>query len=97
MHGPRLAGYLRILRITHQGRASTNTVVGYSYVAVTAGHAATQPVHADNLVFMGSAGAGVERAADLHLVGVLTLFAIFGIWHTFRDWPRSRSAGALGG
>ncbi|MGW4095020.1 alpha/beta hydrolase [Nocardia sp. NPDC004750] len=67
---PLLRDYQEGLRATHEGTASLNTVVGYSYGAVTAGHAAMQPLYADQVAFMGSFGTGVERATDLRLVGV---------------------------
>ncbi|ONM49767.1 hypothetical protein B0T44_12645 [Nocardia donostiensis] len=67
---PLLRDFQEGLRITHQGSQSNNTVIGFSYASVLTGHAAEQPLHADNIVFAGSFGVGAQRAADLRLVGV---------------------------
>nr|WP_280453787.1 alpha/beta hydrolase [Nocardia brasiliensis] len=67
---PLLRDYLTGLRATHDGPPSHNTVIGYSYGAVTTGHAAMRPLDADKIIFLGSFGTGVEHAADLRLTGV---------------------------
>ncbi|MEV6432221.1 alpha/beta hydrolase [Nocardia sp. NPDC051463] len=69
---PVLRSYQEGLRVTHEGPPSHNTVLGYSYGSVTAGHAAAYevPLAADNIIFAGSFGTGVERASDLRLAGV---------------------------
>ncbi|ONM49255.1 hypothetical protein B0T44_06585 [Nocardia donostiensis] len=65
-----LRSYHEGLRATHEGAPSNNTLLGYSYGAVNAGYAARQPLEADNIIFVGSFGTGVDRAADLRLAGV---------------------------
>ncbi|MEU7629908.1 alpha/beta hydrolase [Nocardia sp. NPDC049220] len=65
-----LRSYHEGLRATHEGPAAQHTALGYSSGAVNIGHAAMQPLHADNLIFAGGFGTGVERAADLRLAGV---------------------------
>lgn len=71
-HGaPLLRGYQEGLRVTHEGPPARHTVLGYSYGSVTVGHAAANaPLEADNIIFMGSFGVGVDRATDLKLAGV---------------------------
>jgi len=55
------------LRVTHDAGASHNTVVGHSYGSTTIGYAARgHGLDADELVFVGSPGVGVEHAGDLH-------------------------------
>ncbi|WP_280437380.1 alpha/beta hydrolase [Nocardia carnea] len=68
---PLLRGYQEGLRVTHEGSPARHTVLGYSYGSVTAGHAAAHaPLEADNVVFLGSFGVGVDHATDLKLAGV---------------------------
>jgi uncharacterized protein YukE len=61
------------LRRFQEGLANINghanhTVIGHSYGATVVGHAARTPgLHADNLVFVGSLGVGVDRASDLNI------------------------------
>lgn len=69
-YAERAAGDLRRfqdgLRVTHDAGASHNTVVGHSYGSTTIGYAARgSGLDADELVFVGSPGVGVEHAADL--------------------------------
>jgi len=53
------------LRATHDGSARL-TVLGHSYGSLVVGHAAVDPEFAaDGVVFVGSPGVGVDRAADL--------------------------------
>ncbi|MEY9855037.1 uncharacterized protein YukE [Catenulispora sp. GAS73] len=56
------------LRMTHQGPASLNSIIGHSYGSTTVGFAMRDmglPV--DRVIFVGSPGVGVEHAADLHI------------------------------
>jgi hypothetical protein len=56
------------LRATHDGERSHNTVLGHSYGSLVAGVTARdRGLDADDLVFVGSPGVGVDRAADLGL------------------------------
>ncbi|HEY2765346.1 MAG TPA: alpha/beta hydrolase [Pseudonocardiaceae bacterium] len=53
-------------RVTHQGTPSHNTVLGHSYGSTVVGYAAKgHPLAADDVIFVGSPGVGVEHAADL--------------------------------
>jgi Alpha/beta hydrolase len=55
------------LRATHDGSARL-TVLGHSYGSLVVGHAASDPgLAADDVVFVGSPGVGVEAAAELHV------------------------------
>ncbi|HEX2417372.1 MAG TPA: alpha/beta hydrolase [Micromonosporaceae bacterium] len=72
-HAERAAGDLRRfqdgLRVTHDGSASHNTVIGHSYGSTAIGYAAKAGgIDADELVFLGSPGVGVDHAS--HLKGV---------------------------
>lgn len=54
------------LRTTHEGPPSHNTVVGHSYGSTVVGFTARDHgLDADEVVFIGSPGVGVEHAADL--------------------------------
>ncbi|MFC9434763.1 alpha/beta hydrolase [Nocardia sp. NPDC057030] len=68
----RVRQYHEGLRVTHQGQSSRNTTIGHSYGGVLAGHSAGggNILDTDNLVFIGSSGAGVQGVADLRLTGV---------------------------
>ncbi|MBB5871526.1 hypothetical protein F4553_004905 [Allocatelliglobosispora scoriae] len=56
------------LTITHDGEIGQQTLVGHSYGSLVIGETARdRGVAADDLVFLGSAGVGVDHAADLHL------------------------------
>lgn len=56
------------LRATHEGPPSHNTVLGHSYGSTVIGHAAAEsPLAADELVFAGSPGVGVQHASDLNI------------------------------
>ena len=56
------------LRATHEGARSHNTVIGHSYGSTVIGHtAATEGLDADDVVFVGSPGVGVDNAADLNM------------------------------
>jgi hypothetical protein len=56
------------LRATHEGERSHNTVLGHSYGTLAAGVTARDAgLDADDLVFVGSPGAGVDRAGELGL------------------------------
>ncbi len=59
------------LRATHEGPPSHNTVIGHSYGTTTVGYAARDPqgLAANDLIFVGSPGVGVNTAADLHIEG----------------------------
>jgi Alpha/beta hydrolase len=55
------------LRATHDG-GGRRIVLGHSYGSLVVGEAAAQPgLAADDVVFVGSPGVGVDRAADLHV------------------------------
>ncbi|MGW4399902.1 alpha/beta hydrolase [Amycolatopsis nivea] len=59
------------LRASHEGAPSHNTVLGHSYGTTVIGHAARDGgLNADDLIFAGSPGVGVEHANQLHLDGV---------------------------
>jgi len=56
------------LRATHEGERSHNTVLGHSYGTLTAGVTARDAgLDADDLVFVGSPGVGVDRVGELRL------------------------------
>jgi hypothetical protein len=56
------------LRATHEGVPSHNTVIGHSYGSTVIGHtAASDGLNADDVVFVGSPGVGVDNAADLNM------------------------------
>jgi len=56
------------LRATHEGARSHNTVIGHSYGSTVIGHtAASEGLDADDVVFVGSPGVGVDNASDLNL------------------------------
>jgi hypothetical protein len=56
------------LAATHDGEIGEQSVVGYSYGALVVGETARDNgIRADDLVFLGSAGAGVPAAADLNV------------------------------
>jgi hypothetical protein len=56
------------LRATHEGVPSHNTVIGHSYGSTVIGHtAASDGLDADDVVFVGSPGVGVDNAADLNI------------------------------
>ncbi|MGO1049740.1 alpha/beta hydrolase [Crossiella sp. CA198] len=63
-----LARFQDGLRVTHDGPPSHNTVVGHSYGSTVVGHTARDlGIKADELVFIGSPGVGVERADQLNM------------------------------
>ncbi|WHT17804.1 alpha/beta hydrolase [Crossiella sp. CA-258035] len=63
-----LARFQDGLRVTHEGEPSHNTVVGHSYGSTVVGHTARDlGIKADDVVFIGSPGVGVERADQLNL------------------------------
>ncbi|APU12878.1 MULTISPECIES: alpha/beta hydrolase [Actinoalloteichus] len=54
------------LRATHHGEPSNNTVMGHSYGSVVIGHTASSGgIAADNLIFAGSPGVGVDHVSEL--------------------------------
>ena len=56
------------LRATHEGSPARQTVLGHSYGSLVVGTAArTAGLQADSVVFVGSAGVGVDSAARLHV------------------------------
>ena len=59
------------LRATHEGAPSHNTMIGHSYGSTTVGFAArdSDGLAANDLIFVGSPGVGVNSAADLHIQG----------------------------
>lgn len=62
-----LANFQEGLRVSHEGPTpSNNTVIGHSYGSTVAGEAARDhPGIANNLVFIGSPGVGVDHADQL--------------------------------
>ena len=67
---PALRGFQEGLRATHDGAPSHNTVIGHSYGSTTIGYAAKDGhLAADDLIFVGSPGVGVDEAADLDFDG----------------------------
>jgi len=67
---PRLVDDLAALRVAHTQAAGGDahvTLVGHSYGSYIVGKAMTQGAGADDVVFMGSPGVGVNHAADLHV------------------------------
>ena len=69
---PALNAFQESLSITHVGGESQNTVLGHSYGSTVIGTAASgeYTLDADNLVFAGSPGAGVEHVNEFNLTGV---------------------------
>lgn len=65
-HGD-LSNFQEGLRVTHEGETpSHNTLVGHSYGSTVAGEAAANGgSHADDVVFLGSPGVGVDDASEL--------------------------------
>lgn len=56
------------LRATHLGAPAQQTVLGHSYGSLVVGSAAARPgLAADDVVFVGSPGVGVDSAAELHV------------------------------
>lgn len=56
------------LAATHDGEIGQQTVVGHSYGTLVIGETARDlGLAADDVVFLGSPGVGVEHAADLHI------------------------------
>lgn len=66
---PELRSFQAGLRETHDGPPSHNVVLGHSYGSTVVGHAAAGGLRADDLIFVGSPGVGVDSAAELHLDG----------------------------
>lgn len=65
---PALRRFQDGLRATHQGPPAHQTVVGHSYGSLVVGKAATGAgLDADDLVFVGSPGVGVDSAAQLRV------------------------------
>ncbi|MBN6039990.1 alpha/beta hydrolase [Amycolatopsis sp. 195334CR] len=59
------------LRVTHEGEPSRNTVIGHSYGSTVVGVTSRDlGIDADQLVFVGSPGVGVEHVHDLNITGV---------------------------
>ncbi len=55
------------LRVTHDGPPAQQTVLGHSYGSLVVGAAAARPgLAADNVVFVGSPGVGVDSVSQLH-------------------------------
>jgi alpha/beta hydrolase family protein len=65
---PVLRRFQEGLRTTHQGSADHQTVIGHSYGSLVVGKAAAGPgLAADDVVFVGSPGVGVDSADQLHV------------------------------
>lgn len=69
---PRLNQFQEGLRAAHDGPRSYNTVIGHSYGSTVIGYSAShgRTLDADNLIFAGSPGVGVQHASDLRLTGL---------------------------
>lgn len=70
---PSLDSFQSGLRTTHEGvTRSRNTVIGHSYGTLLVGESAShgRTLDADNVVFLGSPGVGVDHASDLRLTGI---------------------------
>ncbi len=66
--GPTLDSFQHGLRATHEGAPSHNTVLGHSYGSTVVGHtAADHGLAADDVIFLGSPGVGVDHASELGL------------------------------
>jgi pimeloyl-ACP methyl ester carboxylesterase len=67
--GHRLSQFVDGLRASDTGAESHLTVIGHSYGSTTVAHAAHDGLDADNLVLLGSPGAGGEAhdVGDLHM------------------------------
>ncbi|MET7968002.1 alpha/beta hydrolase [Micromonospora sp. NPDC005305] len=66
--GPALHRFQEGLRASHEGPPARQTVLGHSYGSVVVGTAARDHgLSADALVFVGSPGVGVDRAAELRM------------------------------
>lgn len=64
----RLSAFQDGLRATHDGPPSHNTLIGHSYGTTVVGMTARDHARiADDVVFIGSPGVGVNHAADLHI------------------------------
>ncbi|GIF72925.1 alpha/beta hydrolase [Asanoa siamensis] len=64
--GPALHDFAEGLRATHEGPPAQQTVLGHSYGSLTVGTTVrTTGLAADDLVFVGSPGVGVDHATDL--------------------------------
>lgn len=89
------------LAATHNGEIGEQSVVGYSYGALVVGETARDTgIRADDLVFVGAAGVGVDRAdelnvdpatvwaasADNDVVGLAALSVKQLLWEQI--WPR---------
>jgi alpha/beta hydrolase family protein len=65
---PALRRFQEGLRATHLGEPAHQTVLGHSYGSLVVGSAARRPgFAADDVMFVGSPGVGVESAADLRV------------------------------
>jgi hypothetical protein len=63
---PSLSQFDAGLRDTHIGPAAHGSVLGYSYGSVVVGLTGqAEGLHADDVIFVGSPGVGVDHAADL--------------------------------
>ncbi|MEV4629036.1 alpha/beta hydrolase [Micromonospora sp. NPDC049523] len=66
--GPALHSFQEGLRATHEDPPARQTVLGHSYGSLVVGVTARDHgLAADQVVFLGSPGVGVDRAADLDL------------------------------
>jgi alpha-beta hydrolase superfamily lysophospholipase len=65
---PTLRRFQEGLRAGHEGPATRQVVLGHSYGSLVVGKAAAGPgLDADDVVFVGSPGVGVDSAASLHV------------------------------
>jgi hypothetical protein len=66
---PALRSFQKGLADSHLPGAINHTVIGHSYGSTVVGHAARDGggLEADNLVFVGSPGVGVDHASDLNI------------------------------
>jgi hypothetical protein len=95
------------LRVTHvgvnyDGAPSHNTVLGHSYGSVVVGEAQRAGgLHADDLIFVGSPGVGVDNVSDLHMSGSHVWSShtgndpIVGVARNMRDTVVAASVGVV--
>ncbi|MFF7994743.1 alpha/beta hydrolase [Kitasatospora xanthocidica] len=82
------------LRATHQGPPSHNTIIGHSYGSTVVGYAMRDKgLPVDTVVFAGSPGVGVDRAADLNTdlakgtkMDPSHVYAVLGGDDSITDW-----------
>ncbi|MFD0278064.1 alpha/beta hydrolase [Kitasatospora sp. NPDC127111] len=82
------------LRATHQGSPSHNTIIGHSYGSTVVGFAMRDKgLPVDSVIFAGSPGVGVDKAADLNTnlakgttMDPSRVYAVLGGGDSITDW-----------